>query len=80
MFLTVLVWPVYTQYIRCTQVVMRNSSGQVIGTYQQPLDSGYGQYNQKPNWYDIEIWNRQWTHKVGATARQRVSGRRVTAR
>ncbi|PNW88352.1 hypothetical protein CHLRE_01g025750v5 [Chlamydomonas reinhardtii] len=50
------------------EVVMRNSSGQVIGTYQQPLDSGYGQYNQKPNWYDIEIWNRQWTHKNSQVA------------
>ncbi|KAG2449098.1 hypothetical protein HYH02_005846 [Chlamydomonas schloesseri] len=40
------------------EVVMRNSSGQVIGTNQVPLDSGYGQYNQYPNFYDIEIWNR----------------------
>ncbi|KAG2487563.1 hypothetical protein HYH03_013842 [Edaphochlamys debaryana] len=49
------------------EVTMKNGSGAVVGTYQTPVD-GYGQYNVEPNFFDIELWNRQWSHKNSQAA------------
>lgn len=42
---------------------MRNAAGAVVGTNQSPAPAVFGQYNTNPNWYDIQVWNWQWTHK-----------------
>ncbi|KAG2426652.1 hypothetical protein HXX76_012964 [Chlamydomonas incerta] len=49
-------------------LVMRDGAGAVVGTYQTPNETSYASYNAKPNWYDIELWNRQWTHRDSSAA------------
>mmetsp|Transcript_27772 Transcript_27772/g.60851 ORF Transcript_27772/g.60851 Transcript_27772/m.60851 type:complete len:414 (-) Transcript_27772:1041-2282(-) len=36
---------------------------QIIGTNQVPSIATAGSYNQNPNFYGIEVWNRQWSHR-----------------